>query len=81
MFSGVRMREVTIPASVTMIKDEAFLDCRILNEVTCEGTSPATLGEDVFDSCDVFEYINVPSTAVSDYKDKWSAYEDYIVGY
>lgn len=83
MFSGARMREVTIPASVKNIEDKVFYDCRILNTVTCKSTSPATLGTNVFDSCDVFEYIYVPSTAESAYKSAqgWSSYKSMIVGY
>lgn len=81
MFCRARMREVTIPASVKTIEDNVFYDCCILKKVTSKSTSPATLGYYVFDSCDVLEYIYVPSTAVSDYKDKWSSYKNYIVGY
>jgi hypothetical protein len=85
MFSGVRMREVTIPASVTEIKHDAFLDCRLLNKVTCESTTPATMGEDVFDSCDEFDegQIRVPASAVNAYKsaNNWSDYKSQIVGY
>jgi hypothetical protein len=48
MFSCVRMQNVTIPASVTSIGKEAFSYCYILTEVTCEGTTAPTLGENAF---------------------------------
>ena len=81
MFSGVRMQNVTIPASVTSIGKEAFYDCRVLTHVTCEGTTAPTLGEDAFDSCDVLPSKNsiaVPASSLSDYQSKWSEYKDML---
>lgn len=83
MFSGVRMEKVTIPASVETIEDYAFEYCYILNEVTCEGTTPATIGSSIFGDCDELGTIRVPASAVSTYKSAqgWSSYESMIVGY
>ena len=78
MFSGVRMQNVTIPASVTSIGKEAFSYCYILTEVTCMGTTPPTLGEDAFYDSDELERIYVPSGSLSDYKKKWSDYEHLL---
>ena len=78
MFSGVRMQNVTIPASVTSIGKEAFSYCYILTEVTCMGTTAPTLGEDVFYDSDELERIYVPSGSLIDYKKKWSDYEDLL---
>lgn len=75
MFSGVRMQNVTIPASVTSIGKEAFSYCYILTEVTCMGTTPPTLGEDAFYDSDELEHIYVPSGSLSDYQSKWSQYK------
>ena len=84
MFSGVRMQNVTIPASVTSIGKMAFYDCRVLTHVTCEGTTAPTLGEDAFDSCDEFPSENsiaVPSGSLSDYQSKWSQYSSKLYEY
>ena len=41
---------VTIPESITYIKNNAFKSCSSLNEITCLGTTAPTLGTDVFSS-------------------------------
>ena len=78
MFSCVRMQNVTIPASVTSIGKEAFSYCYILEEVTSEGTTAPTLGENVFYDSDELARIYVPSGSLSDYQSKWSEYEDML---
>ena len=78
MFSCVRMQNVTIPASVTSIGKEAFSYCYILTEVTCEGTTAPTLGEDAFYDSDKLEHIYVPSGSLSDYQSKWSKYKNML---
>ena len=82
MFSGVRMEEITIPSSVTSIEKEAFLDCRILNSVICEGINPPAMGADVFKSCDKFgsATITVPTGHAETYRTAagWSAYASQI---
>jgi hypothetical protein len=86
MFSGVRIKSVTIPASVTKIEDRVFDDCRILTEVTMKSATPPTLGAAIFESCDLFEgsgKIRVPSSALSSYQSAsgWSIYASKMVGY
>lgn len=81
MFSCVRMQNVTIPASVTSIGKEAFSYCYILTEVTCEGTTPPTLGENVFYKSSELERISVPSGSSSDYNSKWSQYSSKLYEY
>ena len=75
MFSCVRMQNITIPASVTSIGEGAFSYCYILTEVTCEGTTAPTLGENAFYDSDKLERIYVPSGSLSDYQSKWSQYK------
>ena len=41
---------VTIPSSITYIKNNAFRNCSSLNEITCLGTTAPTLERDVFSS-------------------------------
>lgn len=86
MFSGVRIKSVTIPASVTMIEDRIFEKCHILTEVTMKSTTPPTLGAAIFESCDLFEgsgKIRVPSSALGSYQSAsvWSDYASKMVGY
>ena len=43
-------KNVTIPSSITYIKNNAFRNCSSLNEITCLGTTAPTLERDVFSS-------------------------------
>jgi hypothetical protein len=85
MFSGVRMENLTIPASVTSIGKLAFWDCRVLSHVTCQGTTAPTLGSEAFEDCDNLASKNsiaVPYSAdgkvLQDYQSKWSEYKDKL---
>lgn len=73
------LKKVVIPSSVTYLGTKAFDACNALEEIVCKATTPPTLGADVF----AFPYssqakIKVPTTSVSIYKTKWSAFKDYI---
>lgn len=51
-FENTGIVNLTIPASVTSIKDDAFLDCIKLESLVFEdGTSALTVGKYVFDGC------------------------------
>ena len=89
-----RLKSVTIPSSVTEIGEEAFLNCSNLTAVRCNGTTPPTLGANVFKYSE-FAYSNetlynyyplnlmiyVPSSAVETYRthNSWKEYKDMIV--
>ena len=89
-----RLKSVTIPSSVTEIGEEAFLNCSNLTAVRCNGTTPPTLGANVFKYSE-FAYSNetlynyyplnlmiyVPSSAVEIYRthNSWKEYKDMIV--
>ena len=79
MFSGVRLSALWIPTNVESIGDYAFYDCRKLGGVTLGHHNPPTLGEDVFDSCDVFWYISVPKGTANTYKaaNNWKDWVKY----
>ncbi len=89
-FQQCDLREIEIPASVTQIREYAFFDNRNLKTVRCLGAIPADIETQVFgiqifdglqiriDVPDGFR-IYVPAQAVESYKQKWSAYKDYIV--
>lgn len=80
MFCGVRASAVWIPREITSIGYRAFYDCRALSGVTLGHIYPPTLGEDAFDSCDVFSYICVPEKALSNFKasSAWNEYREYF---
>ena len=86
MFSGVRMQNVTIPASVTSIGTQAFYDCRVLNHVKCLNEVPPTMGTDVFTECSSLGSTNsiaVPSASLSAYQEatNWSVYSSRMYGF
>ena len=83
MFSGVRMKNLTLPANVSSIGKQAFYDCRALELVTCQRTVPPALGTGVFDSCDKKPSFAVPTNSLTDYKTaaNWSSYASKMYGY
>ena len=87
-----RLKSVTIPSSVTEIGEKAFLNCSNLTAVRCNGTTPPTLGANVFKYADYTHSsgttyyplnlkIYVPSSAVETYRthNSWKEYKDMIV--
>lgn len=77
-FHSCKFTELTIPASVTSIGEGAFLLIENLS-VTCLGSTPATVGTDMFYSS-YLKNIRVPEDAVAAYKaaDGWSTYKKNI---
>jgi hypothetical protein len=69
--------DITIPATVTEIKNLAFY-CVGLASLTCRAVTPPTLGDPMFQSTQFV--IKVPSASVAAYKaaSGWSAYADKI---
>lgn len=76
MFSGVRMKTITIPSSVTEIQYRAFYDCNILSHVICEPATPPSLSPESFGGCDAFQRISVPAGSFDAYRsaENWSRY-------
>ena len=87
-----RLKSITIPSSVTEIGTETFLNCSNLTAVRCKGTTPPTLGANVFKYADYTHSsgttyyplnlkIYVPSSAVETYRthNSWKEYKDMIV--
>lgn len=71
------LKSVTIPSAVTSIDTAAFYDCSGLTYIKCEGTTPPTLGNNVFfrtNNCPIF----VPCESVENYKLAWNQYADRI---
>ena len=78
-FYGCRsLKEITIPAAVGTIDASAF-QYSGLKTVRCEGTTPAQLGNNVFDLTSYSGFtIYVPAEAVDAYKKAWPSYAQYI---
>lgn len=78
-FKGCKIASLTIPASVTNIGMKAFEECDELENITFVGSSPCTMGNDVFYNCDNFEKIFVPDAYAGSYYSSWSsAYRPYL---
>lgn len=80
-FEGARIKQVTIPDTVTEIGDMAFSYCDQLASITCLAATPPALGSGAFRSDTVGFTIKVPAASVAAYKaaDGWKDYASYIV--
>ena len=61
------LTSITIPNSVTSIGDYAFYECS-LSSITCEATTPPTLGTNVFTDLPA---VYIPENTLSAYKTAW----------
>ena len=92
-YMEVGIKNLTLPSTLTAIGTDAFGECEGIEVITCDATTPPTLGTDgsgVFYENDA-EYnqvkiatltaINVPAASVEDYKaaDGWKEYAALIV--
>ena len=77
-FQNCDLREIEIPAAVTLIDEMAFNGNANLKVIRCLGDTPAEIGTAVFEKPEGLK-IYVPAEAVNAYKEKWSDYKDYIV--
>ena len=72
---------LTLPANLTSIGSYAFYGCKNLVEIYSKPTTPPSLGLISFP----WEYdklkIYVPTSSVTDYKEKWSSYQSSIYAY
>ena len=69
---------VTLPGSITKMDRYAFGNCLKMKAVYCEGSTPATLDENVFYNCPSDMEIIVPCEVADEYKSQWSAYSSLI---
>ena len=79
-FQNCDLREIELPAAVTLIDEMAFNGNANLKVIRCLGDTPAALGIAPFEKPEGLK-IYVPAEAVNAYKEKWSDYKDYIVAY
>ena len=69
-YDCMSLASVTIPESVTSIGDEAFMWCSYLTSITCLGTTPPTLGTDVFYGTKL-SVVCIPDNTLSAYQTAW----------
>ena len=72
------LQTIKLPQGVTGLGKQAFFGCSTLASVTCQATTPPTLGNKAFNNCSANLKILVPTESVEAYKTAWSAYEDKI---
>lgn len=81
-FQGCAMLEsLKIPASLSNIGNDAFKDCTSLSNIMMLADMPPQLGSGVFANVSESFQINVPESAVTNYKTYWSAHESKISAY
>ena len=68
MVFGNQVTNYIIGSDVTNIGAFAFYDCTSLTSLTCNATTPPTLGYDVFGVCNNLSHIYVPAESVDAYK-------------
>lgn len=73
-----RLSSITIPANVKTIGQYAFTHCSNLRVVTCNCTTPPTIGTDCFGNIRKYPKLFVPEGRVSVYQ-SWSSYFKSIV--
>ena len=73
-FYGSKLTSLLIPSTVTTIGADAFLDNDDLAYVSCAGTSPATLGNNVFGDGSMLSAIFVPEGYIATYQGAWPTY-------
>lgn len=81
VFKGkTNIEALTIAKSIENIGANAFDGCNNLTFITCEGTTPPTLGANAFPSYSVT--VNVPNDAVGTYKNHpdWKPFGEHILG-
>lgn len=78
-FCGCAFSSITIPDNVEILDKGAFVYCSGLTSITCEATTPPTLGSYVFDNTNNAP-IYVPCDSLEAYKsaENWSNYADRI---
>lgn len=72
---------LTLGDKVSNIGNNAFMNCEKMTSFTMLAKTPPTIGKNVFANINPEFKIYVPLEALSNYKEQWSDYVDYIYEY
>ena len=72
------LRFIVIPNNVTLIEKGAFMNCENLKYINFLGSTPPSLGVNVFGGCNALSLIIVPEGTEDAYKTAWCSVADKI---
>ena len=80
-FFGCNHKELTLPSTVTMIESGAFVSNNRFQSITCNATTPPSLGENVF-GYNAFATVKVPLSSIATYRqaEGWKNFTNYYGG-
>ena len=80
-FLGCNLKELTLPSTVTMIGSRAFDSNNRFQSITCNATTPPSLGENAFNH-NISTTVKVPLSSIAAYRqaEGWKNFSNYCSG-
>ena len=80
-FGSCDLKELTLPSTVTMIESGAFLSNNRCHSITCNATTPPSLGENAFNH-NISTTVKVPLSSIAAYRqaEGWKVFTNYSGG-
>ena len=80
-FFGCNLKELTLPSTVTMIGSRAFDSNNRFQSITCNATTPPSLGENAFNH-NISTTVKVPLSSIAAYRQAvgWKNFANYYGG-
>ena len=80
-FYGCNLNALTLPSTVTMIESGAFLSNNRCQSITCNATTPPSLGENAFNH-NISTTVKVPLSSIAAYRqaEGWKVFTNYSGG-
>ena len=80
-FLGCNLKELTLPSTVTMIGSRAFDSNNRFQSITCNATTPPSLGENAF-NYNISTTVKVPLSSIAAYRqaEGWKNFSNYCSG-
>ena len=77
-FFGCNLKELTLPSTVTMIGSRAFVSDNRFQSITCNATTPPSLGENAFNH-NISMAVKVPLSSIAAYRqaEGWKDFTNY----
>ena len=77
-FFGCNLKELTLPSTVTMIGSSAFVSDNRFQSITCNATTPPSLGENAF-NYNISTTVKVPLSSIAAYRqaEGWKDFTNY----